>query len=729
MTRSKFLAGALLATTCAVRGLLAQPAWRDIPTLLGRMNEAMAYDPVRERVVLFGGRSPFVRGDTWVWDGRRWTKMRPRHAPSPRRDHVMAYDPNRGTVLLFGGVDQANKTLGDTWEWDGRDWRRIATRRAPAPRAAAAMATDWIRGRVVLFGGTLTMGLFRLTPMNDTWEWDGKQWTEIRPATRPEIRVDVRMAFHPRTGRVTMFGGGVNAGFDTVWEWDGRTWRWFRASNGPTGKNAVALATDPTTGHVLVYEGRRRSGDTWLWNGAAWTKYARVPGRPPGGPIPVAVGDLARKQVLLLNFFADDSRATWAWRGAAWQVAWDAPMPNEHTMEAVHDSMRDETLLIDRKGNYGPLQVWALRGERFVKRATRTSPPWRGASAVGYHAASGKTVLWGGSDGRLREDTWVWDGASWSAFTRKPSPGFAQGATIRPLIYDKRRRKLVLFGYTEIWTWDPQGWSLWRREKQPIRSMGIAGVHDAASDRFLFYGQRSTRTGPVPETWEWDTKRWRQIKTAARPGSPLGMFHVPFLGGIVLLTTQRSGCCKNKNLLWRWTGTDWQILPSRLADSARAPWKAIYDPGRQRILAFFAFNRIHDLSISPVWELRPDRLSLDQPYPRPGERVRIDLAMPSQAARPYLLGLAASRRPGIPLHPVPGVGVELLPLSPDPLLLASLRAGIGGVLDRNGKGSVTLPIPRAPWLVGFDFHSAAFTIDKGPAAGAVTNPVTFRIVR
>ena len=51
----------------------------------------------------------------------------------------MAYDSKRGRTVLFGG-SAGNVNLNDTWEWDGQDWTQVADTGPPA-RGGHAMLT------------------------------------------------------------------------------------------------------------------------------------------------------------------------------------------------------------------------------------------------------------------------------------------------------------------------------------------------------------------------------------------------------------------------------------------------------------------------------------------------------------------------------------------------------------------------------------------------------------
>ncbi|HEX5052829.1 MAG TPA: hypothetical protein VFZ65_13715 [Planctomycetota bacterium] len=60
-------------------------------------------------------------------------------------------------------------------------WQQVATATSPVPRAHAAMAYGM--GGIVMFGGDIALPLFPWS--NDTWWYDGVDWTRLSPATSP----------------------------------------------------------------------------------------------------------------------------------------------------------------------------------------------------------------------------------------------------------------------------------------------------------------------------------------------------------------------------------------------------------------------------------------------------------------------------------------------------------------------------------------------------------------
>lgn len=74
----------------------------------------------------------------------------------------MVFDDSKKRVLLFGGAG-GSTLFNDTWEWDGDNWTQRQDI-GPGARAFAAIAYDSQRQRTVLFGGA------GQTLFGDTWE-------------------------------------------------------------------------------------------------------------------------------------------------------------------------------------------------------------------------------------------------------------------------------------------------------------------------------------------------------------------------------------------------------------------------------------------------------------------------------------------------------------------------------------------------------------------------------
>src|SRR4051794_27062170 len=79
-----------------------------------------------------------------------WSQQ-PVNGPPSRFRHSMAYDSIRQTVVLFGG-NRVSERVGDTWEWSGTSWTRRA-QTGPSAREGSALVFDAARGVAVLFGG------------------------------------------------------------------------------------------------------------------------------------------------------------------------------------------------------------------------------------------------------------------------------------------------------------------------------------------------------------------------------------------------------------------------------------------------------------------------------------------------------------------------------------------------------------------------------------------------
>jgi uncharacterized protein (TIGR03437 family) len=240
----------------------------------GRFSHAMAYDSMHKQTVLFGGENPGLLHDTWIWDGMTWTQMNPASNPSAqdgRCCHAMAYDSTHGQVVLFGGESIKVEILNDTWLWDGTNWSQANPANSPAARYNTAMAYDSAHGLTVLFGGWNAGGTY----FGDTWVWDGTNWSQKMPQHNPPARQGHSMAYDSKSGQVVMFGGVASDGMTLLgdtWTWNGTDWTKQSPSASPPGTNSPALAYDSMNDQTVLFGGfasGKFSANTWTFAAGA----------------------------------------------------------------------------------------------------------------------------------------------------------------------------------------------------------------------------------------------------------------------------------------------------------------------------------------------------------------------------------------------------------------------------------------------------------------------------
>jgi len=250
--------------------------WTPIPTPTRpppRSGHALVYDAARGRVTMFGGwgtTSPITyHGDTWFYDGTDWSPANPAASPSPRTLHAMVYDPVRRRVLLFGGYSPTQFYVAETWAFDGTNWSQLAPVLSPPARGRHALAYDARRDVVVLFGGLATFAF------NDTWEFDGGNWTQRTNVGSPSSRFDHAMTYDAQAGCVLMCGGYANVtlALQDSWHYDGVIWTHLVPNIGPPPGGPHGLVCDITRGRLIAYDGK--VGETWDYIPASVATAAR----------------------------------------------------------------------------------------------------------------------------------------------------------------------------------------------------------------------------------------------------------------------------------------------------------------------------------------------------------------------------------------------------------------------------------------------------------------------
>ena len=240
-----------------------QPAFVEPPS---RYLNALVTDPDRDVAVMFGGVRTSALGDTWTWDGARWTEL-DGAGPPPRWQPIMGYDAARREMVMFGGGNSSTQVhnLTDTWVLRDGVWSERTPTVSPPTLIGARMHFDPV-SQVLLMVGGLHDG-----QLNDrVWAWDGSEWSERTPTPNPlTSRYRSAIAEHPTRHRLVLFGGiGTTGQLDDLWEWSGTQWSSLEAGDLEKPSRDGKLFVHPTYDTLMFFAGHdsnTASGPSQLW--------------------------------------------------------------------------------------------------------------------------------------------------------------------------------------------------------------------------------------------------------------------------------------------------------------------------------------------------------------------------------------------------------------------------------------------------------------------------------
>jgi hypothetical protein len=170
-----------------------------------RRNHGQAYDSIRGVVVMFGGIGLYPPGyfnDLWQWDGQNWSERPAANQPGARFGMALAYDSLRDALVLFGGAAIVGM-YDDTWEWRDGDWTQRQPAASPPARVFPASGYSPNGGYTLMFGGQGEDFNIR----GDTWLWDGLNWTRTALAYHPSARTSSNGVYIPPLRSIVLHGG------------------------------------------------------------------------------------------------------------------------------------------------------------------------------------------------------------------------------------------------------------------------------------------------------------------------------------------------------------------------------------------------------------------------------------------------------------------------------------------------------------------------------------------
>ena len=295
----------------------------------------------------------------------------------------------------------------------------------------------------------------------------GVNWVSPRQSVSPSPRCCMGIAYDRTTHSTLLFGGfSPFVCFGDTWVWR-NGWRQLSPATAPSARTGPGLAYDGAAGNVVLFGGYDNSGtalnDTWTWDGITWTE--QFPPLSPPGRRFYSMGmayHAATRKVLLFggakgtHSFGD----TWTWDGLAktWTQHSPAPSPSPRRPMMAYDDATGTVVLFGgdtggvardvrggvRKDTFYD-DTWIWDGATWTQRFPASAPPARGMAAMAYDPNLGAAVLFGGVSipGGQANDSWLWNGSDWKQMhpATAPTARFAAGMDYSPIA-----NGLLLFG-------------------------------------------------------------------------------------------------------------------------------------------------------------------------------------------------------------------------------------------------------------------------------------------
>jgi uncharacterized repeat protein (TIGR02543 family) len=237
------------------------PSPRDAPGFL--------YDPVRSRMLLIYGNNNTPPTDVWqlsLSGTPTWSQIATAGtAPAGRAFFSTIYDPIRDRVIMFGGA-QGSSTLNDVWSLSlagTPTWTQLAPAGAPpAVRYGQVAIYDSLRDRMVVHGGSSSNNGGGTQGLSDTWALalsGTPTWTQLTPyGTPPQVYLGTG-TYDPIRDRMLVLSG-IGDGGGSIWSLSLKVQpAWFlipAGGSGITARHYHSAVYEPDHDLVLAFNGQ-----------------------------------------------------------------------------------------------------------------------------------------------------------------------------------------------------------------------------------------------------------------------------------------------------------------------------------------------------------------------------------------------------------------------------------------------------------------------------------------
>jgi N-acetylneuraminic acid mutarotase len=297
-----------------------------------------------------------------------------------------------------------------------------------------------------------------------------------------------------------------------------------------------------------------------------------------------AMAALGDKVVLFGGLSDEPTNDTWTWDGRTWTRVFQAAGPSVRTSYAMA-TLGDKVILFGglAVGGSGGLvynDTWAWDGATWTRLLTPGPAGRQGHAMV---TLGDKLILFGGDttvaaagagEGTATADTWEFDGAKWTRLDTAVAPPARSQHAMATL-----GNKIVLFGgmddgghsLDDTWEWDGSTWARRTEGLTPEARRGHA-MATLGSDVYLFGGDLGPVADPVGGSvrlWKWDGSTWTSI-------GPFCPIYCPNAGPAwrsgLAMTSYKEGVLlfggQGFSDTWEWHGNWWRQRATNISPPA-----------------------------------------------------------------------------------------------------------------------------------------------------------------
>ena len=238
-------------------------------------NHSAVYDPIADRILVFGGRNANGLSSNELWALRianyQWLRIIPNgNSPAARYTQNAYFDSLNNRMIIWSG--QGIELYNDVWAFNfgTNSWQQLwpdgNVNGVPLKRYGTASIFDPESRNIITFAGFTTSGRFE-----DTWTFhvDSLKWTDRTNNPHPPKRCLHSACFVNDQKKMVIYGGQDTGPLDDIWSLDLTNYTWQELSPAaiPPGRFFYSIIYTGSE-NLVVFGGLGTNtlGDMWKFS-------------------------------------------------------------------------------------------------------------------------------------------------------------------------------------------------------------------------------------------------------------------------------------------------------------------------------------------------------------------------------------------------------------------------------------------------------------------------------